>query len=41
MTEDNVVEVPFDKELRLYIKGWVTYYNIATMKRLTEETDKW
>ena len=29
------------KELRLYIKGWVNYYHLATMKRLTEETDEW
>ena len=29
------------KELRLYIKGWVNYYHLATMKRLAEETDEW
>ena len=29
------------EELRLYIKGWVNYYHLATMKRLTEETDEW
>ena len=28
-------------ELRLYIKGWVNYYHLATVKRLTEETDEW
>ena len=29
------------ENLRLYIKGWVNYYHLATMKRLTEETDEW
>ena len=29
------------EELRLYIKGWVNYYHLATMKRLAEETDEW
>lgn len=29
------------EKLRLYIKGWVNYYHLATMKRLTKETDEW
>ena len=29
------------EKLRLYIMGWVNYYHLAAMKRLTAETDEW
>ena len=29
------------ENLCLYIRGWVNYYHLATMKRLAEETDEW
>ena len=29
------------EKLRLYIMGWVNYYHLAEMKRLTAETDEW
>lgn len=29
------------EKLRLYIKGWVNYYHLGTMKRLTKEADEW
>ena len=29
------------EELRSYIMGWVNYYHLATMKRLTKEADEW